>query len=116
VGEGRFEVVVATYQAAHEGWGTWCQIQKLNFRGSVWVNEMQGRLYFDGGDVGEMREGSFEVVVLTDQVAHEGRGGLGQKVKKKKTKIKPYNGLVWAACGLYMASLAPVKSQVIPLQ
>jgi hypothetical protein len=66
-------------------------------------------LYLDGGDVGGVVERRFEVIVVTNRVAHEG-GGLGAK-GSKKPKTKPYNGLVWAGCGLYMASLAPVKLQ-----
>jgi hypothetical protein len=45
---------------------TWGQIQKWSRGDSVLANECAGGSYFDGGDVGEVGEGGFEVVVVTD--------------------------------------------------
>jgi hypothetical protein len=66
VGEGGFEVMVVTDRAAREGEGTWGQIQKRSRGGSVLANEYAGGSHFDGGDVEEVGEVVFEVVVVTD--------------------------------------------------
>ena len=48
------------------GRGTWGQIQKRSRGGSVLANECAGGPYFNEGNVEEVGEGVFEVVVVTD--------------------------------------------------
>ena len=51
---------------ACEGEVTWGQIQKRSRGGLVLANEYAGGSHFDGGDVEEVGEVVFEVVVVTD--------------------------------------------------
>ena len=55
-----------------------------------------GRLYCDEGDVGGVGEGKCEVVVVTNQVAHEGQGDLGPNVKKPENQA--HKAWFWAGC------------------